>query len=127
MKCPACQSVMFVIEYDDIELDYCQQCRGVWFDRGELDLLLGEDAALRVEPARTEESLRRCPLCRAPMAKMNIGPEGGVMIDVCPDQCGLWFDGGEVGDLARSLRQAGQDLPPDVIEFLRMIFPAGEG
>lgn len=126
MKCPACQDVIFVIEYDDIELDYCQQCRGVWFDRGELDLLLGDAASVEIEAVPSEESLRRCPICRAPMAKMNIGPGGGVLIDACPQQCGLWFDGGEVGDLAGALQQEGQQLPQGVVDFLRAIFPAAE-
>jgi len=31
---------MFVIEYNEIELDYCNQCGGVWFDQGELELML---------------------------------------------------------------------------------------
>ena len=40
MICPVCKRDMIVIEYHDVELDYCTSCKGVWFDSGELELLL---------------------------------------------------------------------------------------
>ncbi|MFB0556725.1 MAG: zf-TFIIB domain-containing protein, partial [Dehalococcoidia bacterium] len=40
MICPTCKSDMIVVEYNKIELDYCTNCQGVWFDSGELELLL---------------------------------------------------------------------------------------
>jgi Zn-finger nucleic acid-binding protein len=36
MICPACKYDMIVVEYHNIELDYCNNCKGVWFDSGEL-------------------------------------------------------------------------------------------
>ncbi len=115
---------MFVVEYEGVELDVCQDCQGVWFDRGELELVLGDGAELQLTATHTDEAERDCPLCRAAMGKMNIGPAGGVMIDVCPEGCGLWFDRGEVGDLAVSLQDAGRQLPQSVMDFLRRMFPA---
>jgi Zn-finger nucleic acid-binding protein len=40
MICPTCREVMIVVEQDKIELDHCPQCSGVWFDAGELELML---------------------------------------------------------------------------------------
>lgn len=41
MKCPTCPDVTLLISHrDDVEIDYCPQCRGVWLDRGELDKLI---------------------------------------------------------------------------------------
>jgi uncharacterized protein len=41
MKCPACQEHDLVMSSrQNIEIDYCPQCRGVWLDRGELDKLI---------------------------------------------------------------------------------------
>ncbi len=40
MKCPTCSNLMIVVEHEQIELDYCVNCFGVWFDAGELGLLL---------------------------------------------------------------------------------------
>lgn len=41
MKCPVCKdSNLLMTERQQIEIDYCPDCRGVWLDRGELDRLL---------------------------------------------------------------------------------------
>ena len=40
MICPTCKSDMIVVEHDNVELDYCTDCNGVWFDAGEFQLLL---------------------------------------------------------------------------------------
>jgi Zn-finger nucleic acid-binding protein len=41
MKCPVCKDAPLVMaERQGIEIDYCQECRGVWLDRGELDKLV---------------------------------------------------------------------------------------
>jgi hypothetical protein len=29
-----------IAERQDVEIDYCPQCRGVWLDRGELDKII---------------------------------------------------------------------------------------
>jgi len=40
MICPTCREVMIVVEQDKIELDHCTNCAGVWFDAGELELMM---------------------------------------------------------------------------------------
>lgn len=41
MLCPTCVSERLVMsERSGIEIDYCQNCRGVWLDRGELEKLI---------------------------------------------------------------------------------------
>ncbi|MBN9656553.1 MAG: zf-TFIIB domain-containing protein [Acidobacteria bacterium] len=41
MKCPACTDTDLVMtERQNIEIDYCPKCRGVWLDRGELDKII---------------------------------------------------------------------------------------
>lgn len=40
MKCPLCSTELEMSERSGIEIDYCQQCRGVWLDRGELDKII---------------------------------------------------------------------------------------
>ncbi len=39
MNCPKCQIHMREREKDDLIIDICPQCRGVWLDAGELDKL----------------------------------------------------------------------------------------
>jgi Zn-finger nucleic acid-binding protein len=38
-------------ERQGIEIDYCQQCRGVWLDRGELDKIIERSGAIGVAAA----------------------------------------------------------------------------
>ncbi len=51
MKCPVCKEPDLVMaDRQNIEIDYCPQCRGVWLDRGELDKII-ERAAPAAAPA----------------------------------------------------------------------------
>jgi uncharacterized protein len=41
MKCPRCETaVLEERERDGVTVDVCQQCRGLWLDRGELERLI---------------------------------------------------------------------------------------
>jgi Zn-finger nucleic acid-binding protein len=41
MNCPVCDDVkMREVEKNDILIDVCPNCKGVWLDRGELDKLM---------------------------------------------------------------------------------------
>jgi len=40
MNCPICNVQLVMTERQEIEIDYCPKCRGVWLDRGELDKIL---------------------------------------------------------------------------------------
>ncbi len=109
MICPVCKNSMLVIERERIELDYCSDCGGIWFDSGELELLFsslgvaGADTFLKgiidSPEEKTDEHLRRCPICSRKMKKTMIGTESRVIVDVCHRGDGLWFDGGELDTL----------------------------
>jgi len=104
---------MIVVEHEKIELDYCVSCCGVWFDTGELELLLESmqlhDGGLSLAnifaspEARAAEQMRKCPICGKRMKKTTVGKEPEVLIDACPRRDGLWFDGEEVGHVLTQL------------------------
>lgn len=55
MLCPVCKTALVISERQGIEIDYCQQCRGVWLDRSELDRIIERSAtayASTPEPRR---------------------------------------------------------------------------
>src|SRR4030043_2173207 len=109
MICPACKSEMIVLEYKQIELDYCSGCRGVWFDNAELEPLLHSInldkndvvQADLLNSARIElpNKSRRCPMCNRPMKLVDVGEQERIIIDICQRGDGLWFDGGELAQL----------------------------
>ncbi len=40
MKCPNCNVNLVITDRNNVEIDYCPECRGVWLDRGELDKII---------------------------------------------------------------------------------------
>ena len=45
MTCPVCAVPLVMSARQNVEIDYCPQCRGVWLDRGELDKIMERSAA----------------------------------------------------------------------------------
>lgn len=39
MKCPKCGHDLEEINYQNVKVDRCSDCKGVWLDHGELELL----------------------------------------------------------------------------------------
>ncbi len=138
MKCPTCHNLMIVVEHENIELDYCPDCSGVWFDAGELELLLEAtqlegtsltlDGILSSPEASSAEKKRKCPICGRKMKKATVGHEPEVLIDACPWGDGLWFDKGEVGQLITQLPGKPSDKSDSqerIITFLGEVFRGG--
>ena len=42
MVCPVCGSIMTTVKRYDVEIDICDNCHGVWLDRGELNKIINE-------------------------------------------------------------------------------------
>lgn len=54
MNCPVCNVALTMTERQGVEIDYCQRCRGVWLDRGELDKII-ERAAVGAQNYPTDQ------------------------------------------------------------------------
>ena len=133
MICPVCRQSMLDIEYNNIELDYCEKCKGVWFDAGELEVLLESEKPdifiremLEKGEVRCVEDKRKCPLCAQKMKKSTLGQEPEVLVDVCPRAEGIWLDGGEVGQLRKQLGKQPKAGPgaQKVVAFIEEVFKA---
>jgi Zn-finger nucleic acid-binding protein len=132
--CPVCKIDALIIEYKNIELDTCPKCKGVWFDAGELELLL-EAAGLgnsqqymsgiiSAPDISAPEKKRRCPVCRRKMKKHHIDKESKTMLDACPGGHGIWFDGNEVTQLIKALsgKSPEKTANQDVLNFVGEMF-----
>ena len=105
MVCPVCKEPLIVLELNEIEIDYCTSCSGVWLDAGELELLLEDQderekiiSSFHLDPDHPERPYK-CPICRKKMDKVYVGEKKELLIDKCPDSDGLWFDQGELNSL----------------------------
>ena len=112
MNCPACHVALIVVEHEGIEIDWCLECRGLWFDEGELELL-GEKCGRRLRAGEmgdgpgveVKSGERKCLRCRQRMQQLQLGPDGEATIEV--DRCkthGFWLDRGELGGVMRRLQ-----------------------
>ena len=87
--------------YKDIELDFCPECLGIWFDSEELQLILQGDfnEKRNFEEVTSEEKPKKCPRCSRYMKKAVSKDIKTVLYDVCPVGDGIWFDRGELEQL----------------------------
>jgi hypothetical protein len=102
MNCVTCNKPMVVLELQEVEIDHCLACGGIWLDAGEIELLVDSrpkaDGLLAQlgEGRNRQPGKRKCPICLKKMEIIIIGPEDKVRIDHCRKNHGLWFDRGEL-------------------------------
>lgn len=108
MNCPACKAAMIVLELDEVEVDYCTECEGIWLDCGELELLLADTSKAEAllssfQEVASPEKRRKCPICLRKMNKVLVGGRGDTqeLIDCCGHNHGLWFDRGELQNILK--------------------------
>ena len=126
MDCPLCKNPMIVLELEQVEIDHCIDCGGIWFDSGELELLVADAQQARRlvssfrQASDIGEKSRRCPICLKKMQKILVGQENEpIVIDRCSKSHGLWFDRGE---LSQVLAKGSFDREQKVIKLLSEIF-----
>jgi Zn-finger nucleic acid-binding protein len=98
MLCPRCKTVELTekkAEQFGLKLDVCGQCRGVWFDGGELERALGMGGKKLKVPVAAPAQHMECPRCtNADLYNFDY-PGTKVAIDMCKKCGGIWLDGGE--------------------------------
>lgn len=109
MNCPKCSKTKLgKVKIEQLEVDHCDDCGGLWLDQSELARLLELKAAqvrtLRRGPARTgANSLRgKCPRCGTGLLRVASASNRQVTVDKCADCGGVWLDGGEFDTLFSS-------------------------
>jgi Zn-finger nucleic acid-binding protein len=85
MKCPNCNATLLMTTRQEVEIDYCPECRGIWLDRGELDKIISrtraaEQASERAEPSaasRFDDSSDEYTLSRRDRENDHYDPHTG--------------------------------------------------
>ena len=115
MKCPNCDKDLVLTKRDDIEVEYCPSCRGMWLSRQELEELedevfdFGDDKKGTLVFSATATS-RNCPQCGKLMKRFKYrlydlepGSDFGV-------RCPLRLLGGRTSDIEKSLVDGRQTI-----------------
>lgn len=124
MICPVCTIDMIAVERHGIEVDHCISCRGLWFDRGEIELLAEltgyEAGAIDAAVADRPRPERSCPRCDHDLEEIT---RERVHLDRCPAGDGVWFDRGELGQI---MQRKDSDRLSQMERFLGEVFGTGE-
>lgn len=125
LKCPRDGQALVARVYEaKIEVDGCNTCKGTWLDKGELESIQATVERDYAEAlARPHDSLRevaisakargpiQCPKCNAEMTARPYGMGSQIVIDVCPDDCGIWLDEGELAALEQFFERSQKENP----------------
>ena len=86
-----------------ITLDVCPGCRGLWFDPGELQRLVGDllDFYSLDEIRDCKRMIEACPGCGEELKEKAIVAGGSLRIDSCPSCSGAFLDSGELERIRR--------------------------
>ncbi len=100
MKCAKCHEELTVKTFNDVKIQYCPSCKGVWVKfpileklAANLDLKSPLLNPAELNPVKIKEDIRSCPDCGKDMDKVYFN---GVIVDKCSDCNGIYFDNGEL-------------------------------
>jgi Zn-finger nucleic acid-binding protein len=105
MQCPKCDSSFEAVTYENIEVDRCVNCKGIWFDHLEKEDLTRIDGSTGIDIGDETvgakfNQLRKidCPRCGVKMLPMVDKDQFHIKYESCPSCFGTFFDAGEFND-----------------------------
>lgn len=123
MNCPRCGMSLEVLtlptDRDDVEIDGCRGCRGVWIDGVELEQVVPALAHVAEQDRGGPwggQTLPSCPRCQG--KDTTVFHFRGIWVDHCRACHGVWLDGHEHQGLWERVRTAARhvrtyrDAPP---------------
>ncbi|MFH1092744.1 MAG: zf-TFIIB domain-containing protein [Candidatus Omnitrophota bacterium] len=117
MDCPKCLGLLEEKEVENVKVDVCWVCEGIWFDKNELAKVLKADAkdfntidvdrsGFDGKKARSmvqefNEKSGKCPKCSPATGLEKKDFKNKIFADECPKCSGIWLDGGEIHKLRK--------------------------
>ena len=110
--CPNCNIELKPKMIGLVEIDECEKCKGIWFDKDELrqvkditdsDLNWMDFEIWRhLDKIETQARNLKCPKCEQTLVAIKYG-ETDITIDYCPNCKGTWLDSDEFKKIIASL------------------------
>ena len=98
--CPDCKQPLQSTFYEDVQVNFCLQCKGFFLGKDHLQQIVKiREAVIPRDSSpvrRRPETTRRCPQCQAPMKKGKYGKLSTTSYDLCEPCASLWLDQGEL-------------------------------
>jgi Zn-finger nucleic acid-binding protein len=112
MQCPLCKIEMSKKFIQNIEVDACDKCKGIWFENNELrkakdstdkDLnWMDFEIWKHKDKFKTDPRKLACPQCQLSLVAISYG-KTNIEIDYCPTCKGTWLDKGEFKKIIKAL------------------------
>jgi uncharacterized protein len=106
MNCPKCQALMEAVTLENVTVDRCTGCKGIWFDAQEnkkLQNVKGSESIdcgdVHVGRKMNQITDIKCPRCGVPMTEMEDVDQHHITFEACPACKGIFLDAGEFKDL----------------------------
>jgi Zn-finger nucleic acid-binding protein len=96
---------METVQVEDVQIDRCTKCGGLWFDEFELADLQAKPGSAKVDTGHASQSAQHsqvrinCPKCAAPMLRMVDAEQPHIWYETCGACRGSFLDAGEFKDL----------------------------
>jgi Zn-finger nucleic acid-binding protein len=105
MDCPKCHATMELVRFEDIEVDRCVRCGGLWFDHLEKEELKERPGSEAIDTGPTWRAAIHdaqgkvyCPRDGTLMVRMVDPSQPDLRVESCPMCHGTFFDAGEFTD-----------------------------
>ncbi len=132
--CIKCGHEMLPEMVQEVEVDVCPNCGGLWLDAEEIRLLSAKSEAelaslkkiiQEIEPdspGRTESTDFHCPACDERLTLAVLGP---IRVEHCPSCDGMYLDKGELDRAIEVLRLRGRNIAT-IVAMARSVFVSGD-
>ena len=104
LQCPKCRHGMKEVTHQDITIDRCTNCEGLWFDGNELQELKRTPGSEILDTGSPYEGRKydnsgtiNCPRCGRTMENSSDWKQVHIWYEVCRDH-GIFLDAGEFVD-----------------------------
>lgn len=98
MDCPKCSVELEQQEDDQIAVQRCLQCGGIWMDAADLNRVLLRHNLSNLEKQggkpNLEELEGQCPQCQVDLVAIEGGPRRSLRYDTCESCGGIWLGQG---------------------------------
>lgn len=134
--CPRSGHALKGVEIDEVRVDLCEDCGGVWFDNFELKKFdekheAGGESLIELMAQHARADLELSERLKSPrhpeivMMRRFFSPRKQIEIDECPQSGGIWLDAGELARI-RDLFPTEEERKKFVSEFIGEVMSSPE-
>ena len=124
IKCPKCNIKLNMIYYQNIAVERCIKCEGIWFDTTEAEELKKIKGSENIDIGYPEigdtynriQQQIKCPKCRGKMQKMLDIDRYSIWYEQCIQCRGIWLDAGEFKKFKQNFQ------PHNLMNLTKIIF-----